>query len=260
MPGNSVAFDRAAGYYDATRGFPEGVEKDVAALMARAGSLTPNSRVLEIGVGTGRIALPLAPHVRAYYGIDLARPMMDVLLAKQTNEPITLVQGDVTRLPSADASFDAAVAVHVFHLVPGWRDSLSELARVLRPGAPLIHGWNARHIDSILQEIWAKETEEAREARGAISPVERETFLQENGWREVTPVMEHTYTILRTPNGFLDMIRGRRFSSMWRMSEETLQHGLAAVQAYVDAHYDDPNQPETLPASFKVQAYLPPEG
>src|SRR4029077_8802925 len=99
MPGDSVAFDRAAGYYDLTRGFPEGVEKDVAALMARAGSLTPNSRVLEIGVGTGRIALPLAPHVRAYYGIDLAIPMMDRLRAKQNGEPITLVQGDVTRLP-----------------------------------------------------------------------------------------------------------------------------------------------------------------
>jgi hypothetical protein len=148
----------------------------------------------------------------------------------------------------------------VFHLIPSWRDVLSEVARVLRPGAPLVHGWNARQIDSTLQELWAKETEEAREARGAISPAERETFLVENGWREAAPVMEHTFTTSRSPNEFIDSIRERRFSSMWRMSDDVLARGLAAVQAYVAAYYPDPSQPEILPASFKVQAYLPPEG
>src|SRR3954468_5578760 len=114
MPNESVAFDRAADYYDRTRGFPPGVERDVAALMARVGVLTAASRVLEIGVGTGRIALPLAPHVRAYVGIDLARAMMDRLHAKRAGEPIYLTQGDVTRLPFPNAAFDAVIAVHVF--------------------------------------------------------------------------------------------------------------------------------------------------
>jgi hypothetical protein len=71
--------------------------------------------------------------------------------------------------------------------------------------------------------------------------------------------LEHTFTISRSPNDFLESIRERRFSSMWRMSEDVLARGLAAVQAYVDTHYADPSQPEQLPASFKVQAYLPPE-
>ena len=62
MPKDSVAFDRAAGYYDNTRGFPAGVEGEIGALMAQAGDLSSASRVLEIGVGTGRIALPVAPH------------------------------------------------------------------------------------------------------------------------------------------------------------------------------------------------------
>jgi SAM-dependent methyltransferase len=260
MPGDSVAFDRAAGYYDLTRGFPEGVEKDVAALMARAGSLTPSSRVLEIGVGTGRIALPLAPHVRAYYGIDLAIPMMDRLRAKQKGEPITLVQGDVTRLPFASGAFDAVIAVHVFHLIPGWREALREVARVLRPAAPLIHGWNARQISNALQDIWAAETAEVRETKGAISPQERETVLVENGWRAVAPIQTYEFATLRSPNDFIKSIRERHFSSMWSMPEETLARGLAAVQAYVDAHYDDPHQPEALPSGFNVQAYLPPEG
>src|SRR5450432_4029179 len=168
MPNESVAFDRAADYYDNTRGFPPGVEKGVGALIAQTGRLTASSRVLEIGVGTGRIALPLSSHVGSYYGIDLARPMMDRLTAKRKHEPIYLVQGDVTRLPFPTAAFDAVIAVHVFHLIPGWRDVLGEVARVLRPGAPLLHGWNGRLVVDKLQEIWGEAIHEVREVDGAI--------------------------------------------------------------------------------------------
>src|SRR5262245_40719864 len=109
---NSIAFDRAADYYDETRGFPPGEEQTAAALISQTGGLTPASKVIEIGVGTGRIALPLARYVGAYFGVDISRPMMARLRAKQNGEPISLVEGDATRLPFASHSFDAAVAVH----------------------------------------------------------------------------------------------------------------------------------------------------
>ena len=259
MPNDSVTFDRAADYYDNTRGFPLGVEAEVAALMAQAGSLTASSRVLEVGVGTGRIALPLSPHVRGYYGVDLARPMMDRLRAKQTNEPVYLVQGDITRLPFDAASFDAVIAVHIFHLIPAWRDALREVARVLRPGAPLLHGGNGRMLANTLQDIWNEASNESREADGAIPHDQRETFLAANGWREVGAAQTHHFVTYRSPAEFMESIRQRHFSSMWRMDDATLGRGLAAVAAYVAAHYADPTQPEALESSFKVQAYLPPE-
>lgn len=258
MPDASVAFDRAADYYDSTRGFPAGVETEVAALMARLGELTPARRVLEIGVGTGRIALPLARHVRAYHGIDLARPMLDRLRAKQTDEPIDPVQGDVTRLPYASAAFDAVIAVHVFHLIPAWRAVLAEVARVLRPDGLLIQGWNERIAANTLQSVWQDATHEAHEAEGAIPHAERATFLLEDGWREAGPGASLAFVTYRAPQDYLESIRQRRFSSMWKMSEATLQRGLAAVEAYVAEHYADPSQPEALASSFRVQTYLPP--
>ncbi len=258
MPNASVAFDRAADYYDSTRGFPPGVEADVAALMARVGSLTRSSRVLEIGVGTGRIGLPLARHVRAYYGIDLAVPMMERLRAKQMDEPVYLAQGDVTRQPYADATFDAVIAVHVFHLIPGWREALSEVARVLRPGAALLHGWNERIASNMVQTIWQEATNEAREAEGAIPHAERSTFLLKHGWREAGAGQSLAFVTYRAPQDFLESIRQRRYSSMWKMSDAALQRGLEAVQAYVNDHYDDPAHPEALESGFRVQAYLPP--
>ena len=94
MSSQSVSFDRAAEYYDETRGFPPGQEQPVAALMAQAGGLNSTSRVLEIGIGTGRIALPLALHVGEVVGVDLSRPMLNRLRAKQTTEPVEVTVGD----------------------------------------------------------------------------------------------------------------------------------------------------------------------
>lgn len=256
---NSVAFDHAADYYDRTRGFPSGVENEIAALMAVSGGFTSSSRVLEIGVGTGRIALPLSAHVGVYYGIDLARPMLERLRAKQQTEPVYITQGDATHLPCARHSFDGVIAVHVFHLIPGWRDVLSEVTRVLRPGAPLVHGWNGRLVSDSLQTVWREATHEANEAAGAIPPAQRETFLYENGWRAAGELRAHPFVVYRSPQEFISLMEQRVFSSTWRMSDEQIAHGLAAVREYVAAHYDDPTQPEALDSQFNVQAYLPPE-
>src|SRR5262245_32739176 len=115
---SSVSFDRAAEYYDQTRGFPPGVENPATALFMKAGNLTSHSRVLEIGVGTGRIALPLVSQVGSFFGIDISPAMMHRLRSKPGGEKIALIQGDALHLPFADASLDAVVAVHVFHLIP----------------------------------------------------------------------------------------------------------------------------------------------
>ena len=259
MPTDSVAFDRAADYYDNTRGFPAGVEDEIGQLVVQAGGLTSASRVLEIGVGTGRIALPVAQHVRAYFGIDLAQPMMDKLNAKRQGEPIYLTRGDATRLPFASSVFDGVIAVHVFHLIPGWRDVLTELIRVLRPGAPLIHGWNGRLVSDKLQTIWQEATHEEHEESGAIPHRQRPTFLIDNGWRPLAPVQEHRFVSYRSPQQYLESMEGRKFSSTWRMSDDQIAKGAAAVRAYIAEHYPDPSQPEAIEARFNVQAYLPPE-
>jgi len=152
MTTESIKFDRAVEYYDATRGFPPGEEIPVAAMIAQVGHLSPASRVLEIGMGTGRIALPVSQYTGAYYGIDLSRPMLERLKVKQKDERVYPTEGDATRLPFPPNTFDAAVVVHVFHLIPDWRGALNELARVLHPEAALIHCWSVD--DNIFRPIW----------------------------------------------------------------------------------------------------------
>src|SRR5262249_19592732 len=77
MPG--VNFDRAARFYDRTRGLPDGVAADVRDAICTLVGAGPDTRFLEVGVGTGRIALPFALAGRSYWGVDLSGEMLSVL-------------------------------------------------------------------------------------------------------------------------------------------------------------------------------------
>jgi ubiquinone/menaquinone biosynthesis C-methylase UbiE len=258
MTQGSVVFDRAADYYDRTRGFPPGVEDDAVALVAGAGGFTSRSRVIEVGIGTGRIALPLARHVGAIYGIDLSRPMLDRLVSKQQGKRVYPLMGDATHLPFPDQAFDGAVAVHFFHLVPTWADVLRELARVLRPNAPLVHSWNERDADERFDRVWQYTTGKERGAERGVPFAKKRTFLQESGWTPIGEEQIFRYTIYKAPQQYLDNLRDRLWSRTWTMSDEELNEGVAKVQAYIAENYADPTVPQPVQAGFHVQAYLPP--
>lgn len=135
--GGSVAFDRAAEYYDRTRGLSEaGMRKTIDLL---AGELHDRGPVLEVGVGTGQLALPLQDTGVPVVGLDLARPMMHKLVEKAGGtSPLPLIQADATRMPIRDHTFGGAYLRWVLHLIPGWREALAEIARVVRPGGVLL--------------------------------------------------------------------------------------------------------------------------
>jgi SAM-dependent methyltransferase len=132
---NSIPFDRAVPYYDRTRSLtPEAMAQVVEILV---GALADHQPVLEVGVGTGRVAVPLSEAGLDVYGVDLSGPMLGELRAKRATLPVG--RADCTRLPFPDQRFGGVVASHVFHLVPDWRRAADEALRVLRPGGVLLY-------------------------------------------------------------------------------------------------------------------------
>lgn len=91
----------AARYDDSAREMfgPDMVEPVVDFLLERSGG----GRALEFGIGTGRIALPLARRGIEVSGVDVSRPMLDELAKKPAGDTIDVVLGDFanTRAPGS---------------------------------------------------------------------------------------------------------------------------------------------------------------
>jgi SAM-dependent methyltransferase len=72
--------------------------------------LAGNGRALELGIGTGRIALPLAQRGVQVHGIDLSEAMVAKLRAKPGGEDIDVTIGDFATT-TVDGSFSLAYLV-----------------------------------------------------------------------------------------------------------------------------------------------------
>ena len=96
-----------------------------------------DERALDVGTGAGALALALAPLVREVVGVD---PVPELLALARRRAPanVELVEGDGTRLPFADASFDLAGTVRTLHHVERPEQVVAELARVTRPGGHVL--------------------------------------------------------------------------------------------------------------------------
>lgn len=100
--------------------------------------------VLDLATGTGDLALGLArrfPHAQVT-GLDLTPAMLEIARRRISRADcaarVVLMEGDATRLPFPDASFDAVTCAFGFRNFPDPAAALAEVARVLVPGGTLL--------------------------------------------------------------------------------------------------------------------------
>jgi ubiquinone/menaquinone biosynthesis C-methylase UbiE len=107
----------------------------------RALALQPDERLLEIGCGTGRFTMRLAPHCRQLLALDFSAESLRVARARTPSPAVQFIQADASRLPLRDGVADRGLSCQMLEHLPTpacRRSAVSEVARVLRPGAAFV--------------------------------------------------------------------------------------------------------------------------
>ncbi|MBI2993766.1 MAG: class I SAM-dependent methyltransferase [Gammaproteobacteria bacterium] len=150
----SKNFDPHARIYDATRTFSPGSQKVIVDSIVRSVCATRGSRFLELGVGTGRFALPIVRRGYRLTGIDISENMLRNFRGKLRHSGLAarLLKADAGSLPFADGVFDVVMAMLVLHWMPDFRKTLSETRRVLRGDGCLVF-YNGRPRSANINEL-----------------------------------------------------------------------------------------------------------
>jgi SAM-dependent methyltransferase len=235
----SIVFDRAVEYYDRTRALPPEVQAAVTDYLAR--ELQGRGRVLELGVGTGRMALPLHPRGVDLVGVDLSEPMMRKLIENAAGSmPFPLVQVDGLELPFPDGCLGAAYLCHVLHLIPPWQHAVAELVRVLRPGGLLLVdiGGQPTSVGREVQDAFNRIAALDRPRPGCTDPDELDRELAGHGAtaRLADPI---GFTLHFTIANMLERLSNNQFSSTWSLRDEVRAAAVAQTTAWATERYGD---------------------
>jgi SAM-dependent methyltransferase len=132
----ALSFGRTAAGYDAAR--PDYSREALDLVVARLG-LGPESEVLDLAAGTGKLTRPLAERFAHVTAVEPDAGMRAVL--GQVTDCYLALEGRAESIPLPDDSVDAVFVGQAFHWF-ATREAVGEIARVLRPGGGLVLIWN----------------------------------------------------------------------------------------------------------------------
>ena len=240
MEARSVSYDRIAERYDATRGYtPEGTARITEILATEFSGRGP---ILDIGAGTGQLALSLHASGVEVTGLDRSAPMLSKVGEKAGGSaPFPLVVADATSLPFANGTFGAAYFRWILHLIRDWRDVMSEAVRVVEPGGM---------IAGAIGGFPGRKNEVQRRYEGLAGIVSEPLGLPWSDWASLDAHMETLgCRVSHLPafddpdrqslHEFIDATEHNVYSWTWKLDQETRVRCAQETRAWAQDRFGD---------------------
>lgn len=234
-------FDGAAAFYDRVRpGYPPDAIRDAV----RLAGLTNDSRVLEVGCGTGQATLPLAHHGFHIVALEPGPSLARIAQARLAGFPnVELVLERFETFVAEPASFDAVVAATSFHWLDP-EDRVQRAAGLVRPGGALVLLSNVQRLTfgeffERVQDVYRAHVPEwpARQQSATWEriPLQIEDVEAQDLFVTET-VRTYDWRIAYTRDRYLELLR--TFSDHRSLGEERLKPLLADIGELIDFEFD----------------------
>ena len=212
----SLNFDRIADSYDQTRG---GEERGARFAKELHPFLDPGRPMLEIGIGTGVVALGLRGLGHRVVGVDLSLSMLRHAADRLGPR---VAAGDARRLPLAEAAVGQVYSVWVLHVVGDVPALLAEVARVLRPGGRylVVPGFTPEPGDPIGRLVLDLQLRVDPEGRRRDDPARVRDLAPAAGLRFVERRPLAAYDYEESPAEEIRKIESRSLSWLWNVPDD----------------------------------------
>ncbi|MBU3060300.1 class I SAM-dependent methyltransferase [Nocardia sp. NEAU-G5] len=217
VPDASFAHPRLAPIYDAF----ENERADLATYLDIADELHAD-HVLDIGCGTGSLAVLLAEGGRTVVGVDPAQASLDVAKSKSGAAEVTWLHGDATIVPrlGVDLAVMTGNVAQVFLADGDWARTLQAIHAALRPNGFLV--FETRRPERRAWEEWATDTRPVVLDVPGIGAVEQRMEVTDVSLPLVS--FSHTYRFL-TDGTVLRSDSTLRFRDRDELESSLLTHG-----------------------------------
>lgn len=259
MNSHNGCFDWASSFYDCTRAIPDDLMKKTIETLLEKVEINSSSRILEVGIGTGRIAIPLSKKLNLNtVGIDISEKMLQKCLEKITpSNNFQLIVADGIALPFSKNQFNVVLTSHLLHFLPDVFQFVEKIASLLvQSGYYIDLEAYVSYNQTLPFKIYYDKLAEVGYRhiyRWELLRRELMIYLSKRGWKHSQCIVEGEREI--SINNLVHFIRDRVFSHQRAIADDLHQRSLKHLYMELERTNIDLSEMVFAPATSRFSIF-----